>query len=167
MSDRGRSSASGGPGSERQKSQSPTRTTSRGASPARSQGPGQGGFGPGMGYDPARLSDKSREKGNTRMELPPDAYATDSTKEMFPVRGNKLNTQGRSEMIEVNQYRLKSFDFKKNIYQYDVSLRPQRTPVTFLFLTLYLKGIHLSAPNQGLQRYSSSDSRTCIVSEGS
>ena len=93
---------------------------SRVASPARSAaGPGQPGWTQGPGFDPARMG--TAKKGNTRMELPPDAYVLDSKKSMFTLRGNKLNTEGSPAVVEVNQYRMTKFDFTKKIYQYDVS----------------------------------------------
>lgn len=54
------------------------------------------------------------------MELPPDAYVPETRKDAFTLRGNKLNTEGKPEQIEVNQYRMTKFDFTKKIYQYDV-----------------------------------------------
>lgn len=53
------------------------------------------------------------------MELPPDAYIPETRKDAFTLRGNKLNTEGKPEQIEVNQYRMTKFDFTKKIYQYD------------------------------------------------
>lgn len=58
------------------------------------------------------------------MELPPDAFVANTNKDMFAVRGNKLNTEGQNAMIEVNQYRMTKFNFNKKIYQYDVSRYP-------------------------------------------
>lgn len=55
------------------------------------------------------------------MELPPDAYVLDGSKDIFALRGNKYNTEGMPAVVEVNQYRMKKFDFKSKIYQYDVS----------------------------------------------
>lgn len=56
------------------------------------------------------------------MELPPDAYiSNEDHKDVFATRGNKLNTEGRMEKVEVNQFRMTKFDFNKRIYQYDVS----------------------------------------------
>lgn len=55
------------------------------------------------------------------MELPADAYIMDTKKSQFALRENKFNTEGKKEMIEVNQYRMTKFDFSKKIYQYDVS----------------------------------------------
>lgn len=73
-----------------------------------------------MGFDPAKTESRDR-KGNTRMELPPDAYVTnEAQKDVFAVRGNKFNTEGRPETVEVNQFRMTKFDFNKKIYQYDV-----------------------------------------------
>jgi eukaryotic translation initiation factor 2C len=74
-----------------------------------------------MGFDPAKPESKDR-KGNTRMELPADAFLdNEDQKDVFAVRGKNLNTEGRPEMIEVNQLRMTKFDFSKKIYQYDVS----------------------------------------------
>lgn len=74
-----------------------------------------------MGFDPAKPESSDR-KGNTRMELPADAYVTnEAQKDVFAIRGNKFNTEGRLEMVEVNQFRMTKFDFNKKIYQYDVS----------------------------------------------
>lgn len=56
------------------------------------------------------------------MELPADAYITDTKKSQFALRENRFNTEGKKEMVEINQYRMKNFDFSKKIYQYDVSL---------------------------------------------
>ena len=72
-----------------------------------------------MGFDPAKPAAKE-DKGNTRMELPPDAYVSDAQKSRFTLRGNKLNTEGKPAAVEVNQYRMKTFDFSKKIFQYDV-----------------------------------------------
>lgn len=72
-----------------------------------------------MGFDPAKSANKE-DKGNTRMELPPDAYVTDTQKSKFTLRGNKFNTEGKPATVQVNQYRMKTFDFTKKIYQYDV-----------------------------------------------
>lgn len=56
------------------------------------------------------------------MELPPDAFfINEAQKDVFAVRDNKFNTEGRQETVEVNQFRMTKFDFNKKIYQYDVS----------------------------------------------
>ena len=55
------------------------------------------------------------------MELPPDAYVSETKKDLFTLRGKRLNTEGKAESVEVNQYRMTKFDFTKKIYQYDVS----------------------------------------------
>ncbi|KAF7547263.1 hypothetical protein G7046_g9055 [Stylonectria norvegica] len=131
MSDRGRSpspSGQGGPsGSERRPSQSPSRQ----ASPSRSAASGPSSSGAAaaaykqpLGYDPAKPPAKE-ERGNTRMELPPDAYLTDTKKDVFTLRGKQLNTDGQSALIDVNQYRMMKFDFGKKIYQYDIQLSPE------------------------------------------
>ncbi|KJZ77147.1 hypothetical protein HIM_03468 [Hirsutella minnesotensis 3608] len=130
MSDRGRSQ-SPAPSAGRPPSQS--RAASRSASPhgqatSRSASPhgptAQPGWAPAMGKDPARLTTKTEDKGNTRMELPPDAYVSDTQKSIFALRGNKLNTEGKPAQIQVNQYRMTAFDFGKKIHQYDVNISP-------------------------------------------
>ncbi|KAM0503725.1 hypothetical protein ACHAP8_002966 [Fusarium lateritium] len=119
MSDRGRSPAPGGPsGSGRRPSQSPARSATGSAG-----GPA-GGYAKPLGYDPARLVVKQEDQGNTRMELPPDAYISETKKDMFTLREGRFNTEAKPEMIEVNQYRMTKFDFNKKIYQYDVVLSP-------------------------------------------
>lgn len=62
---------------------------------------------------------------------------------MFATRGNKFNTEGRAEKVEVNQFRMTKFDFSKKIYQYDVSRFGPRllkilslTPLNRLFFPL-------------------------------
>ncbi|KAI9147761.1 Protein argonaute [Paramyrothecium foliicola] len=120
MSDRGRSPPRN-PGS---RGPSPSRSPAS-APPGSPGGPGgRPGWPQGMGVDPAKPASGRDDKGNTRMELPPDAYILDANKDVFPIRGNKYNTEGKPEMIEVNQYRMTKFDFNKKIYQYDVSLSP-------------------------------------------
>ncbi|KAK7415854.1 Protein argonaute [Neonectria magnoliae] len=127
MSDRGRRSPSpSGPGSssgERRPSQSPSRGRTDSPSGSAAGKPGSG-WAKGPGFDPARPAPKE-EKGNTRMELPPDAYVSETKKDLFTLRGNKLNTEGKAELVEVNQYRMTKFDFTKKIYQYDVVLSPE------------------------------------------
>lgn len=133
MSDRGRSPGPSGQGSSgsRLPSRAPQGSApgSRTGSPSRS-GQAAAGWVSGPGYDPAKPATQP-DKGNTRMELPPDAYVTEGQKDIFALRGNKFNTEGSNAVIEVNQYRMKKFDFAKKIYQYDV-----RCPVVHLF---YLK----------------------------
>ncbi|OAA73597.1 eukaryotic translation initiation factor 2C 2 [Cordyceps fumosorosea ARSEF 2679] len=124
MADRGHPPHAGGPPSGRAPSQpSAVRSVdaSRVASPSRA---GQPGWNQGPGFDPARLGGPTKRAGNTRMELPPDAYVSDTQKSMFTLRGNNLNTEGSPAVVEVNQYRMTKFDFSKKIYQYDVALSP-------------------------------------------
>ncbi|KAL7797242.1 Piwi domain-containing protein [Trichoderma ceciliae] len=129
MSDRGRSPAGSGSGAS-QHSRRPSMSASgrsRGASPAQASASGGSnpGWAPSMGFDPAKPENKDR-KGNTRMELPPDAYiSNEARKDVFAVRGNKFNTEGRPERVEVNQFRMTKFDFNKKIYQYDIVLSPE------------------------------------------
>lgn len=118
MSERGRSPPRSGPGSAsggRGPSPSPSRSAASGAAPP-------AGWKPGLGFDPARPKDQ--EKGNTRMELPPDAYVSETKKDLFLLRGKNLNTEGKPAKVGLNQYRMTKFDFKKKIYQYDVSNLP-------------------------------------------
>ncbi|KAF4126056.1 eukaryotic translation initiation factor 2C [Geosmithia morbida] len=61
---------------------------------------------------------------NTRMELPPEAYVLGGGKSPFALRNNKFNTEGTSDMVYVNQYRVKKVDFTKKVYQYDVTVSP-------------------------------------------
>ena len=87
-----------------------------------------------MGFDPAKPA-RVEEQGNTRVELPPDAYLSDTAKSEFTLRGTKYNTEGKPAQVEVNQYRLKAFDFTKRIYQYDVCIQThtstKRSTLTF------------------------------------
>ncbi|KAL6852704.1 Protein argonaute [Amphichorda felina] len=85
------------------------------------------GWNPGPGFDPARGPER---KGNTRMELPPDAYM-DGKKSEFTLRGNKLNTEGAPDVVHTNQYRMIKFDFSKKIYQYDVLISPDDRKLPF------------------------------------
>lgn len=120
MSDRGRSPGGSGSGSRRP-SQSPS--SSRTGSPARSGAPGatlQEKWPQGPGYDPARPT-KTQEKANTRMELPCDAFVSETNKDMFTLRNGRFNTEGTVAKIEVNQLRMTQFNTKMSIYQYDVS----------------------------------------------
>ncbi|PHH65610.1 hypothetical protein CDD81_2045 [Ophiocordyceps australis] len=122
MSDRGRSpAASGGPaGASRAAQMSMSRDNSSASSQAKDPSKS---WSPGMGFDPAKPAAKA-DKGNTRMELPPDAFVPDTQKSRFALRNNKMNTEGKPIPIEVNQYRMKSFDSSKKIYQYDVLISP-------------------------------------------
>ncbi|KAG6053508.1 hypothetical protein E4U32_007534 [Claviceps aff. humidiphila group G2b] len=76
-----------------------------------------------LGVDPARGTAQQNE-GNTRMELPPDAYILHRKKDTFALRGNKYNTEGSKAIVEVNQYRMTKFDYSKDIHQYDVIVSP-------------------------------------------
>lgn len=124
MSERGRSPAASGSGTPQQRQGSASGASrSRGASPAQgaASSSSQPGWAPSMGFDPAKPESKDR-KGNTRMELPPDAFfVNEAQKDVFVIRDNKFNTEGRQETVEVNQFRMTKFDFNKKIYQYDVS----------------------------------------------
>ncbi|KAF5020355.1 hypothetical protein F66182_7627 [Fusarium sp. NRRL 66182] len=115
MSDRGRSPSPAGPGG-------PPQSSSRSPSASAAGGPSSG-WAQGPGFDPAKPQGQ-QDKGNTRMELPPDAYVSETKKDLFTLRNGRFNTEGKPEPIEVNQYRMTKFDFSKKIHQYDVILSP-------------------------------------------
>ncbi|KAM0239003.1 hypothetical protein ACHAP5_008441 [Fusarium lateritium] len=121
MSDRGRSPSPAGPGSSSGSGRRPSQSPARSASGSAAGGPA--GYPKPLGFDPAKPQ-KQEDQGNTRMELPPDAYVMESRKDLFTLRNNRFNTEGKAEMIEVNQYRMTKFDFSKKIYQYDVFISP-------------------------------------------
>lgn len=74
-----------------------------------------------MGKDPARL--EPERKVFQRVELPADAYALDRP-DFFLSRPKKFNESGQAANIEVNQYKVTSFDFSKTVHQYAVSVSP-------------------------------------------
>lgn len=121
MSDRG-DSPSRRPGS---RDSSPSRPGSSGGDRPRASSGASGsqptGYPAPLGFDPARENQEKDKRGNTRMELPPDAYTSPDQQNMFALRGNKFNTQGKPDTVLVNQYRMTKFNFNKTIYQYDVS----------------------------------------------
>lgn len=134
MSDRGRSPAPSSGGDPRRAS-SGSRPPSAGGSRAggsRADSPAPSGSGQsggaaagwqaGPGYDPARLSSGAQDrKYNTRMELPPEAYLTTQGKDVFCLRGQKVNTEGAPDMIHTNSIRVTKVNLSKKIYQFDVS----------------------------------------------
>ncbi|KAG6298431.1 hypothetical protein E4U09_000824, partial [Claviceps aff. purpurea] len=102
----------------------------------------------GLGVDPARGT-AQQDKGNTRMELPPDAYILDDQKDTFALRGNKYNTEGAKAMVEVNQYRMTKFDFSKDIHQYDVIVSPDTGVKSALMKKIWQH----ESTKQALQKY--------------
>lgn len=94
-----------------------------------------------MGFDPAKPAASAEKPFNNRLELPPDAYS--ANKDMFTLRGNKLNTEGRPAPVEVNQYRMKKLDLSKKIYQYDVST-PRSCPAAFAYI---IRGCAVTGPD--------------------
>ncbi|KAF4453519.1 hypothetical protein F53441_3832 [Fusarium austroafricanum] len=123
MSDRGRSSSPAGSGGPSQSGRRPSQSPARSATGSAAAGPSTG-FPKPLGFDPAKTPGQDNQ-GNTRMELPPDAYVSETKKDLFTLRKGRFNTEGKPEQIEVNQYRMTKFDFNKKIHQYDVSLSPQ------------------------------------------
>ncbi|KAI6777942.1 eukaryotic translation initiation factor 2C [Emericellopsis cladophorae] len=113
--------------SERGRSPAPSGTSSRQGSPAPSAGKSPAGYPPALGSDPGRL--QADKKTNTRIELGPEAYISGNA-DKFTERGQKYNTEGVQDMVGSNQYRMKTFDFSKKIYQYDVIITPEdrKTP---------------------------------------
>lgn len=119
---RGRS-PSGGSGRERAPSatRAPSTSPSRARSGSTSSRPGTTSSYPApLGFDPAKPT-VQEDRGNTRMELPPDAYVPETSKSIFAMRGNKYNSEGKPTKIDVNQYRMTKFNAAMKIYQYDVS----------------------------------------------
>ncbi|KAG6237720.1 hypothetical protein E4U25_002418 [Claviceps purpurea] len=110
--------------------------------------PGETGWVEGLGVDPARGTTQ-QDKGNTRMELPPDAYILDDQKDTFALRGNKYNTEGAKAMVEVNQYRMTKFDFSKDIHQYDVIVSPDTGVKSALMKKIWQH----ESTKQALQKY--------------
>ncbi|KAL2889843.1 Piwi domain-containing protein [Ceratocystis lukuohia] len=71
----------------------------------------------------------SGARGNTRIDLPAEAYLDPSSSIVYPRRPG-YNSVGAEINIEINQFRIMSFDKSKKIWQYDVSARflGQREP---------------------------------------
>ncbi|KAG6264982.1 hypothetical protein E4U47_006588 [Claviceps purpurea] len=110
--------------------------------------PGETGWVEGLGVDPAK-SIAQQDKGNTRMELPPDAYILDDQKDKFALRGNKYNTEKNKAIVEVNQYRMTKFDFSKDIHQYDVIVSPDTGVKSALMKKIWQH----ESTKQALQRF--------------
>ncbi|KAM3550059.1 hypothetical protein MY1884_008443 [Beauveria asiatica] len=127
MADRGRPSQPGASSLGRAPSQASS-TRPAASQPGWTQGPG---------FDPGRLGGNVKKVGNTRMELPPDAYVSDTQKSLFTLRGSNLNTEGSPAIVEVNQYRMTKFDFSKKIYQYDVALSPDPDKKTVILKKIW------------------------------
>ncbi|KAG5985359.1 hypothetical protein E4U55_004583 [Claviceps digitariae] len=136
--------------SQRARSPAPSAAAASGSrtgSPAR-PGSRVSGWPAGPGFDPAKSSPQ-QERGNTRMELPADAYVLDDRKDVFALRGNKFNTEGSKAIIEVNQFRMTKFDYDKKIYQYDVIISPETETKTALMKKIWTH----NATKQALQKY--------------
>jgi eukaryotic translation initiation factor 2C len=92
-----------------------------------------------LGYDPGRLGESQSQRGNNRIDLPPEAYLAVSFNGLKKFRNycaysNKpqkpsdgkftrrpgFNKSGKEIPIDVNQFRLASIG-NSDIYQYDVS----------------------------------------------
>ncbi|KXH51872.1 piwi domain-containing protein [Colletotrichum simmondsii] len=96
------------------------------ASPARSRSGSQPkhGFGPSMGFDPAKPEGggPSKDHVNSRIDPPPESYL--NAGETPFIRRPGYNTAGKAINLEVNQFRVKQWNDRMTIYQYDVSISP-------------------------------------------
>ncbi|KAK1541438.1 piwi domain-containing protein [Colletotrichum paranaense] len=96
------------------------------ASPARSRSGSQPkhGFGPSMGFDPAKPEGggPSKDHVNSRIDPPPESYL--NAGETPFIRRPGYNTSGKAINLEVNQFRVKQWNDRMTIYQYDVSISP-------------------------------------------
>ncbi|KAF9873507.1 eukaryotic translation initiation factor 2c [Colletotrichum karsti] len=133
------------------------RSSSRGpGSPGRSRSGSQTNpFGPSMGFDPAKPTGGAQEKdqGNTRIDLPAEAYTVGADSKNaggvpFAKRPG-YNTSGKACNLEVNQYRVKSWNDKMSIYQYDVSI----TPVPLKYNVVFQKCWNHPAVKAMLNKY--------------
>ncbi|KAJ0318728.1 hypothetical protein Brms1b_004217 [Colletotrichum noveboracense] len=108
-------------------------------SPARSRSGSQAAqrpnpFGPSMGFDPAKPEGgPEKDHKNTRIDLPAEAYTVGADRKNagetpFAKRPG-FNTAGKPCNLEVNQFRVKSWNDKATIYQYDVMISP--TPMKY------------------------------------
>ncbi|KAL0939565.1 eukaryotic translation initiation factor 2c [Colletotrichum truncatum] len=107
------------------------RSSSRGpGSPGRSRSGSQSSqrhnpFGPSLGFDPAKPEGPgpSENHVNTRLDLPAEAYCKNAGETSFARRPG-YNTAGKPCNLEINQFRVKSWNDKMTIYQYDVLITP-------------------------------------------
>ncbi|PKS13025.1 hypothetical protein jhhlp_000366 [Lomentospora prolificans] len=119
------------PGS--QAGSSPLGSPLRGRSPALSRAGSTSGspsaekgktpFGRGMGYDPAKPEQIPKNKFNSRVDLPPEAYMKEPIDNRFTKRPG-FNTTGRVISVDVNQFAVTSINQSLKIYQYDISVTP-------------------------------------------
>ncbi|KAF6828905.1 eukaryotic translation initiation factor 2c [Colletotrichum plurivorum] len=106
---------------------SATASPGRGRSGSASQRPNP--FGPSMGFDPAKPEGgPAKDHINTRIDLPAEAYSVGDTRKNagetpFAKRPG-YNTSTNRANLEVNQFRVKSWNEKMTIYQYDVMISP-------------------------------------------
>ncbi|ROT35771.1 argonaute [Sodiomyces alkalinus F11] len=87
---------------------------------------GQAGYSTPLGYDPARTS--TEDKGNTRLDLPLEAYITAERLRNAGIqafaRRPKTTPIGKPVDLEVNQFRVNSWNDQARAYQFDVSITP-------------------------------------------
>lgn len=101
---------------------SPTGGRSRSGSHA-SQQKAPNPFGPSMGFDPAKpQGGPEKEHQNTRIDPPPESFLNPGASPF--IRRPGYNTAGKPVNLEVNQFRVKEWDDKKTIFQYDVTISP-------------------------------------------
>lgn len=77
-----------------------------------------------MGFDPAKPEGggPSKDHVNSRIDPPPESYL--NAGETPFIRRPGYNTAGKLIDLEVNQFRVKQWNDKMTIYQYDVSISP-------------------------------------------
>ncbi|KAM0324838.1 hypothetical protein ACHAQA_007804 [Verticillium albo-atrum] len=104
----------------------------KGGSPARSRSGSQSGkpnFPKPLGYDPAKPPPKpDQDKGNTRLDLPPEAYMSAERLrnpgfQPFAKRPG-FNKTGTPVPLEVNQFKVASWNIECRIYQFDITISP-------------------------------------------
>ncbi|GKT82663.1 eukaryotic translation initiation factor 2c [Colletotrichum tofieldiae] len=87
--------------------------------PAKAQNP----FGPSMGFDPAKPEGgPAKDRPNTRIDPPAESFLNPGASPF--IRRPGYNTAGKPVNLEVNQFRVKQWNDKMTIYQYDVTISP-------------------------------------------
>ncbi|OLN96063.1 Protein argonaute [Colletotrichum chlorophyti] len=83
----------------------------------------QNPFGPGMGFDSAKpQGGPNKDYVNTRIDLPQESFL--NAGETPFIRRPGFNTAGKPCNLEINQFRVKQWNEKTTIYQYDVTISP-------------------------------------------
>ncbi|KAM0278769.1 hypothetical protein ACHAQH_004960 [Verticillium albo-atrum] len=104
----------------------------KGGSPARSRSGSQSSrpnFPAPLGYDPAKPAPKpDQDKGNTRLDLPPEAYMSAERLQNpgfqpFAKRPG-FNKTGTPVPLEINQFKVAAWSTDCRIYQFDITISP-------------------------------------------